>query len=164
MVHLKSIKYLAFKTIICLVLSISFVDVKAQSYYDYEVRCIGREMDGSVTLEAFGKGRNRKDASEQAKKEAVRAVIFKGIKGGNGGCEADPLIIDPNVERIKEEYFGKFFADGGPYLEYVSLKDEKVKNKIKRKKQKDDNMQQRMVVVRVLRLDLKKKLTEDVIK
>ena len=60
----------------------------SQATYDHEVRCLGRELDGSLTLEAYGKGRNRFDASEQAKKEAVYSVIFKGIKAGNGGCES----------------------------------------------------------------------------
>jgi hypothetical protein len=121
-------------------------------------------MDGSLTLEAFGKGRNKSDASEQAKKEAVNAVIFLGIKDGNGGCAKDPLFFDSNIRRLHEDYFAIFFKDDGPYLNYVSLKDETIKNKVKRKKQKEDNMQQRMVVVRVDRLALKKKFNEDKIK
>ena len=38
------------------------------SYYDFEVRCLGSELDGSVTLESYGRGRNYLDASTQAKK------------------------------------------------------------------------------------------------
>ena len=157
-------KLFIFKSAIIFSLLLNVDKLYSQAYYDYEIRCIGREMDGSLTLEAYGKGKNRADASEQAKKEAVRAVIFQGIKAGNGGCESEALIIDPNAQRIHEDYFGSFFTDGGPYLQFVSLKDETIKNKVKRKKKKDDNMQQRMVVVRVQRLALKKKLTEDKIK
>lgn len=152
------------KMLVSIFLVLIIGKLKSQAYYDYEVRCLGREMDGSLTLEAYGKGKNRSDASEQAKKEAVRAIIFKGIKTGNGGCDAEALIIDPNKERIHEDYFAAFFKDGGPYLEYVSLEDESIKNKVTRKKKKDDNLQQRMVVVRVKRLELKKKLIEDKIK
>ena len=36
--------------------------------YNFDVRCQGKEMDGSLTLEVVGKGRNYKDALEQAKK------------------------------------------------------------------------------------------------
>jgi hypothetical protein len=160
----KPSKYFNVEILLSLFLLLVVLDLKSQAYYDYDVRCLGREMDGSLTLESFGKGRNKSDASEQAKKEAVRAVIFKGIKSGNGGCETEALIINPNLERIHEDYFGIFFADDGPYLQFVSLKDESIKNKIKRKKQKDDNLQQRMVVVNVQRLALKRKLTEDKIK
>lgn len=140
------------------------LNANSQAYYDYNIRCLGTEMDGSLTLEAYGKGKNRADASEQAKKEAVHAVIFKGIKDGNGGCTTDPILFNSNAERINEDYFAAFFKDDGPYLQYVSLKDESIKNKVTRKKKKDDNIQQRMVVVRVQRLDLKKKLAEDKIR
>ena len=36
-----------------------------------ETECISKEMDGSLTLRVWGTGRNRTDALEQAKKQAV---------------------------------------------------------------------------------------------
>jgi len=138
--------------------------VQSGAYYDYNVRCQGVEMDGSVTLESYGKGRNYMDAAVQAKKNAVQAVIFKGIKDGNGGCSSDPLLFSSSPETQYEEYFAVFFADGGPYEEYVSLKDERISKKFKRDAKKSKNFQQRMVVVRVDRLGLKKKLKADNIK
>ena len=41
------------------------------AYYDYNVRCIGVEMDGTATVESYGKGRNYWDAAEQAKKKKL---------------------------------------------------------------------------------------------
>ena len=139
---------------------------KGQSgaYYDYNVRCQGVEMDGTQTLESFGKGRNYWDAAEQAKKNAVHAVIFKGIKDGNGGCNRDPLLISSSPEIAHEEYFAAFFTDEGPYSEYVSLQDERIARKFRRDAKKSKQMQQRKVVVRVDRLGLKKKLSGDNIK
>ena len=49
------------------------------AYQQYEPECLGVELDGSQTLRVWGVGSNKKDAVEQAKKDAVRAVIFKGI-------------------------------------------------------------------------------------
>ncbi len=152
--------------IILLFLLFSFIvnaQQKSQSgaYYDYQVRCQGIEMDGSQTLEAFGKGRNYRDASEQAKKNAVYSVIFKGIKEGNGGCNRDPLLLSSSPEIKYEEYFARFFADGGPYLEFVSLEDERISKKLKRDAKKSKNVQQRMVIVRVDRLGLKMRLKSD---
>ena len=43
----------------------------------YQTECISVEQDGSQTLRVFGKGRNRSDAMEQAKKDAVYEVLFK---------------------------------------------------------------------------------------
>lgn len=139
---------------------------KGQSgaYYDFSVRCQGVEMDGTLTLEAYGKGRNYWDAAEQAKKNAVYAVLFKGIKDGNGGCNSDPLLISASPEVIHEEYFASFFADGGAYTDFVSMRDERIGGKINRNAKKSKEMQQRMVVVRVNRLALKKKLESEKIK
>jgi hypothetical protein len=130
-------------------------------YYDYKVRCIGKELDGSLTLEAFGKGRNYFDASEQAKKDAVYAVIFLGIREGNGGCNSDPIILNSSVQAANEDYFANFFRDKGPYTEFTSLKDERISNKIDRNSMKTRTFQQRMLVVRVDRLGIKNKLIKD---
>ncbi len=129
--------------------------------YTYEVSCLGSEMDGSITVESYGMGRNYSDASEQAKKNAVMAVIFKGIKIGVGDCNKSPLLLSFNSESKYEDYFASFFKDNGPYMQYVSLKDERIGNKIKRNVKKSEEMQQRKVVVRVDRLGIKKKLQGD---
>ena len=128
---------------------------------DFQVRCQSSEGDGSVTLESFGKGKNYQDASEQAKKNALKAVIFKGIRNGSDVCGFDPLIFNSSAERIHEEYFANFFKDGGEYLQYVSTKDEQIKNKVKRNKIKNSENQQRLVVVRVEKLKIKNKLKQD---
>lgn len=134
------------------------------AHYSYEVSCLGTEMDGSITVESYGTGRNYLDATEQAKKNAVHAVIFKGIKVGVGDCNKNPLLFSAHAERKHEDYFAAFFADGGPYAEFVSMKDERIVNKIKRNAKKSKQMQQRMVVIRIDRLALKKKLESDNIK
>jgi hypothetical protein len=131
------------------------------SNYDYKCECLGVELDGSVTLQSYGKGRNYADASEQAKKNAVFEVIFYGIKSGNGGCSSDPLLFIPEANKVYEDFFNAFFKDDGLYKQYVSLKDEKIKNKISRNAKKGNEMQQRMVVVKVDRGGLKKYLKEN---
>ena len=74
-------------TIIGLVLSTILVlscnpQKKTAGHYTYETECLGTELDGSQTLKAWGTGSNLEDASEQAKKQAIRDVIFKGINKG----------------------------------------------------------------------------------
>ncbi len=130
-------------------------------YYDYKVRCIGKELDGSLTLESFGRGRNYFDASEQAKKDAVYAVIFLGIREGNGGCNSDPIILNSSVQAANEDYFANFFRDKGIYSAFVSMNDERISNKVDRNSMKTRTFQQRMLVVRVDRLGIKNKLIKD---
>ena len=100
------------------------------SYYDFEIECMGTDADGSQILKVWGKGKNKKDALEDAKKDAVRALIFKGINAGTGDCKKRPLITTVNAEEKYEEYFRKFFQDNGPYEKDVSSKDEKKNSKV----------------------------------
>ena len=71
------------------------------------------------------------------------------------------MLIDIGAEKKHEEYFATFFSDDGPYKEFVSLKDEQIKHKIKREKKKTDVSVTKSVIVRVNRLALKKKLVAD---
>ncbi len=55
---------------------------KATAYYTYNTQCLGTELDGSQNLLNWGEGQNHSHAIEQANKNAVRDVIFKGIHAG----------------------------------------------------------------------------------
>ena len=62
-------------------------DCRAQAtsispFPDMEIECLGTELDGTETLRVQGKGSSKSDAIEQAKKNAVYAVIFQGIRNG----------------------------------------------------------------------------------
>lgn len=130
-------------------------------YYDFPTECLGAELDGSQTLLVFADGRNRFDAVEQAKKNAVREVLFKGIKDGKSVCDPRPLVPEVNAERKYEVYFAKFFEDGGEYSKYVSLADERIYNKILRDRTKGRKQVKNSAVVRVEVLKLKEKLRTD---
>ncbi|GHU68886.1 hypothetical protein FACS189413_06760 [Bacteroidia bacterium] len=122
---------------------------------------MGTELDGSATVKAWGNGRNYFDACEQAKKNAVRDVLFKGIIAGNGECNAHPLVPQVNAQERFETYFNKFFRDGGEYKNFVSLKDERIADKISRHKINTPQGQTHGIVLRILRAELKEKLIND---
>ncbi|MBQ8224933.1 MAG: hypothetical protein IJZ86_06255 [Bacteroides sp.] len=148
------------KTFSFLLLSVLLLcGCKSSSIYAHrftEVECMGVELDGSQTLKTYGLGKNKADALEQAKKNAVRAVIFKGIVAGKEGCNMRPLVTEVNAEEKYEEYFNIFFMDGGEYKKYISMKDGKQKNITKSKESVSCS-----VIVQVLRSELKKRLKED---
>ncbi len=140
-----------------------FGQTTTSAYYEYEVECLGVELDGSQTLRVWGAGRNKNDAVEQAKKNAVRIVLFKGIHGGLSGCNTKPVVFEVNAEEKYEDYFNVFFMDGGEYLKYVSMKDEKRTNIFKKDKEKEKSRHfvKCGITVRVLRSELKKRLAND---
>jgi len=129
--------------------------------YNYKTECFGIELDGSQTVKAWGTGRNRFDAVEQAKKNAVNDVIFKGINEGVQSCHMRPLIIEVQAREKYEDYFNTFFADDGKYLEFVSLKDERILQKLNRDWVKSREGVTNGIMLRILRSDLKKQLIKD---
>ena len=128
------------------------------SFHSYEPECLGSELDGSETLYVWGTGRNKTDAIEQAKKNAVQVVLFKGITKGASGCSIKPIILEVNAEQKYSYYFNTFFKDGGEYKNYISMEDSK-----RGSVQSQHNKQQDKygVVVRVLRSELKNRLISD---
>lgn len=129
-----------------------------KSFHERQVECLGVELDGSQTLRSTGTGNTKSDAVEQAKKNAVWAVLFDGIRQGKPGCDMRPLINEANANEKYEDYFNIFFADGGEYKKYVSMEDEKRRSKEKSKNKYYKNY---TITVRVLRNKLKTRLKED---
>jgi hypothetical protein len=154
-------KKTVFTYLFLMLASISFSQKKTAGYYTYKTECLGVELDGSQTLKAWGNGRNRADAVEQAKKNAVRDVIFRGILEGKQDCNQKPIVFEINAQEKYEDYFNAFFADGGEYKSFISLKDERIFDKISRDKKKTSESVTNGIVVRVLRAELKKKLITD---
>lgn len=129
--------------------------------YISKTECLGVELDGSQTLKAWGNGRNRFDAIEQARKNAVRDVLFKGIIVGKQDCDKRPLVPEVNAQEKYVDYFNKFFADGGAYKDYLSAKDERLDDRINRDRKGAVESVTHGIVVRVLRSELKSKLIKD---
>ncbi len=157
-------KYLIY-TKILFVVSIVLISCNAQKKiagnYSYKTECLGIEMDGSQTVKAWGNGRNRFDAIEQAKKNAVNDVLFSGIYEGKQDCEKRPVVSEINARQKYEAYFNKFFSDDGEYKKYASLKDERIGQKVSRDRKGARQSFTHGVVVRVLRAELRQKMIED---
>jgi hypothetical protein len=127
--------------------------------YTHEIECFGTEYDGSITLKAWGKGKNRADALEQARKESVNAVLFTTIRNGKPDCAGGPVLNAPNIRETQADYFNNFFKDGGDYKKFTSNKDESFGKKEKTKGRDGDVMYG--FVIRVLKSELKKQMIAD---
>jgi hypothetical protein len=129
--------------------------------YTNVTECLGVEGDGSQTVKAHGVGRNRQDAVEQARKNAVRDVIFRGLREGKPDCEKRPILPEVNAQEKYVDYFNNFFADGGPYRDFVSAEDERLASRITREKQRGRNSVSHSFIVRVKRSEIVKRLEQD---
>lgn len=88
------------------------------TFYDYEVQFIRTGTEGTELFKVFAYGGNEKECIETAKKNAVKALIFKGIPGSGN---PRPLVNEVGAEEKYRDYFNEFFKDGGKYLNYVAL-------------------------------------------
>lgn len=114
--------------LVMLLLTIGFVsnaqkkEDKRTMEWRYEAQCagIGSETDYLIKVYTYSTKKNL--AMEQAKKNAVHAVLFKGYPANSQfGCSSqNPMCRNSNIEFEKREFFDTFFADGGPYMKFVN--------------------------------------------
>ena len=128
------------------------------AFHNYTTECMGKGMDGTQTLRVWATGRNRTDAIEQAKKKAVYDVTFTGINAGGGECNTYPVVDEANARKKYEDYFDRFFADGGAYSKYVSIANQK---KSAMDKFQGDRNQMYGIIVTVNRSALRQRFIND---
>ncbi len=127
--------------------------------YNYPPEVISVERDGSVTMRIYGEGRNRADAIEQAHKDAVYQVVFKGVSAdGIRASLTRALILENNAEMKYRLFFNEFFADRGDYTRFISREDTRGGTN---SRQRDDNQVRYGVTVRVLRGELERYLIDE---
>jgi hypothetical protein len=87
----------------------------------YEIEVVNTGTQGTKQVKVWTYSKKANVAMEQAQKNAVHGIIFKGMpdKGAVRGDKA--MATDPNLETTQEEFFKEFFKDGGKYSKYVTL-------------------------------------------
>lgn len=128
------------------------------AFGNFETVCLKAGHDGSLTVRAWGSGRDRRNAMAQAQKNVVHDIIFRGIQPGNTHADMRPLLTEVNAQEKYLNYFNRFFSTGGEYLEFVSADDE---NKTSRMKAINMTQSNYGCVIRVQREALRRKLIAD---
>ena len=130
--------------------------------YNYESECMGVDLDGSQTLKVWGSGRTRDHAIENAKKNGIKDVLFKGIRNGKSDCNLKPVVPEVNAQEKYEDYFNKFFAENGEYKNYVSIpKSNLITTNQVEYKGKAQSSKLFGIIVNVHRSELKAKMIQD---
>jgi len=95
---------------------------KETEQWHYEIECVGTGVQGTYIIKVWSYSKEPDVAINQAKKNAVHGIIFKGFAGGSQGCTPQKsLSRNPNLEQEKKYFFKEFFSDGGKYMRFVSL-------------------------------------------
>lgn len=88
---------------------------KTASYYKYETECLEDKMDGNFIFMAWGSGSTKKEAIDQAKRNAINDILFKGINKSN--CNVRPLILEVQAKDKYRNYVANLFRKD--YLNYI---------------------------------------------
>lgn len=87
----------------------------------YEIEPVGVGTQGSYLIKVWSYSKKPLVAIEQAKKNAVHGIIFRGFLGVSGIPGQRPLTNNPNLEIEQAEFFKNFFAEGGKYMKFVNV-------------------------------------------
>lgn len=110
----------------CFSVFCGFAGNRIPAYYDAPSRVISSNYDGTVYVEATGKGTKSGEAYRNANKRAVYDVIFELIQNQDG-CALKPLITEVNAKEKYEAFFNMFFDDRkGAYRYFCSIKLERI--------------------------------------
>ncbi|SHG16035.1 hypothetical protein SAMN05444483_105174 [Salegentibacter echinorum] len=124
------------------------------AYYTYETECIGSNLNGTQTVKAWGKGLDKKTALENAKKNALNEIIFKGLYKGGRDCQKKPIISEVNAKVKYDYYFDRFFSK--IYSGFVSISK---KGKLETSKYEQGYLT--AVILSIQIADLKQQLFDD---
>ncbi|MCX6184138.1 MAG: hypothetical protein NTX74_03635 [Flavobacterium sp.] len=87
----------------------------------YEIEAVQQGVAGTYLIKVWSYSKKPDVAIDQAKKNAVHGIIFRGYAGTDRVPGQSPLTNNPNIEEEKADFFDAFFADGGKYMKFVSL-------------------------------------------
>lgn len=145
--------------IMFVIATLGYAKNTSSAYITYDTECLGVSSDGSQILIGWGAGRTRADAKVEAMKNALRDVIFNGIRSGNEECDSKPMIFGANVKEKYEDFFYRFFSEDGDYKKFVS--DDEDGRRLNRTKELSRRQKKFGIVVTVFRPQLKEYLKQN---
>jgi hypothetical protein len=109
--------------VVLLMLSVFGLNANAQntaadfSAMNYEVQFIQTGLDGTILFKIYAYGKDDDQAIANAKSDALKAVMFRGIPGSD---LVRPMVTDLAAPETHKDFFQTFFGTQ-QYLQYVSI-------------------------------------------
>lgn len=96
---------------------------KETEQWRYEIEVVAQGAQGTCLIKVWSYSAKPDIAKNQATKNAVHGVIFKGVPGtkNNRVPAREALVRDADTIEKYKEFFQEFFKDGGDYMRYVTL-------------------------------------------
>ncbi len=108
------------------VISLSGISQKSKANRDtdawrYEIEVVQEGVSGTYLVKIWSYNKKPNIAIEQAKKNAIHAIIFRGFPGSGRIQGKPPLTNNVNLETEKADFFNSFFSEGGKYMKFVAI-------------------------------------------
>lgn len=118
---MKKILFFSFLSILVFGCGRKKIDIYT-NVWRYSLESTFTSKSGSKAFKIWSYSPNVAYGLELAKRNAVHGVIFKGIQGSpDRRVEGQmALLRSGSAESQNQAYFNDFFANGGPYLKFVS--------------------------------------------
>lgn len=85
----------------------------------YQTECVSLETDGFITFKIWNTKSGKSYKSEQARKDAIHAVLYAGI-AGSSGCVTQEALLMKSEEIEKFKGIEKdFFSSNGKWAQYT---------------------------------------------
>lgn len=94
----------------------------------YQVDCAVVGAQGTQVLVTHGTARKVEAAIVEARRNAVRAVIFRGVT--TTACTVPPMLRPAEVTEPVNRYFDEFFGPRGGYGSYVTFVGEQIESRV----------------------------------
>jgi hypothetical protein len=82
---------------------------------NYQTECVTIETDGYVIIKIWDTKKGAKYNSEQARKDAIHAILFSGISGGNDCTTQTPILNKTEEQENFKTIENSFFAKKGKW-------------------------------------------------
>lgn len=107
--------------------------------YTYKTSCVG-EQNGKLLVNAWGRGTSYDECKNEALKNAIKDVVFKGIQDGNIACKKPAILGKTTAENEYQRFFESFLSENGEYRMYAELYDEARSQSRSKKIRKSDRV------------------------
>ncbi len=96
---------------ICILLSFCLLTAFGTGNRTCQTECVTLETDGYVAVKIWDTKKGAKYKPEQARKDAIAALLYTGIAGTNGCVTQPPLLTGTNeldnFHQIEQDFFAK---------------------------------------------------------
>lgn len=102
-----------------LLLIVPFLVSFSGNFKNYQTECVTLEADGYIIIKIWDTKKGSRYKHNKAKKDAIHAILFSGISGGNG-CSTQPPILNKSEEQEKFKTIEKsFFSKKGKWIMFT---------------------------------------------